>query len=388
VEPPRITPPVPVYCTASVLPVFVSVLVKLTAPVIAFALLSVIVASSALVVKLAVPPTFNAPVCVMFPVVATTASVPLSVEPPRITPPVPVYCTASVLPVFVSVLVKLTAPPIAFALLSVIVASSALVVKLAVPPTFNAPVCVMFPVVATTASVPLSVEPPRITPPVPVYCTASVLPVFVSVLVKLTAPPIAFALLSVIVASSALVVKLAVPPTFNAPVCVMFPVVATTASVPLSVEPPRITPPVPVYCTASVLPVFVSVLVKLTAPPIAFALLSVIVASSALVVKLAVPPTFNAPVCVMFPVVATTASVPLSVEPPRITPPVPVYCTASVLPVFVSVLVKLTAPVIAFALLSVIVASSALVVKLAVPPTFNAPVCVMFPVVATTASVP
>ena len=90
----------------------------------------------------------------------------------------------------------------------------------------------------------------------------------------------------------------------------------------------------------------------------------------------------------MFPVVAITSKVPVAVLPANTTAMLLVKSMSSWLPEFVSVLVKVTESVNAFAWVKVMSASSAEVVKLDAPPTFNTPVCVMFPVVAITSKVP
>ena len=74
----------------------------------------------------------------------------------------------------------------------------------------------------------------------------------------------------------------------------------------------------------------------------------------------------------MFPVVAITSSVPVSVLPPNTTAMLLVKSMSSASSALVSVLVKVTAPVNAFAWVKVMSASSAEVVNALVPVTVSA----------------
>src|SRR5580658_2865925 len=150
-----------------------------------------------------------------------------------------------------------------------------------------------------------------------------------------------------------------------APVSVMLPP-ALTVNVPLpTLLAPRLSAPLLVSET-----LFAPLLLRLTAPVKLFAWFSVIALAPAL--KLAAPDAAIAPVCVIAPP-ALTVNVPLpTLLAPRLSAPALVSET-----LLAPLLLRMTAPVKAFAWFSVIALAPA--VKSEVPGTVNTPVSVMAP---------
>src|SRR5580658_6124161 len=150
-----------------------------------------------------------------------------------------------------------------------------------------------------------------------------------------------------------------------APVSVMLPP-ALTVNVPLpTLLAPRLSAPLLVSET-----LFAPLLLRLTAPVKLFAWFNVIALAPAL--KLAAPDAAIAPVCVIAPP-ALTVNVPLpTLLAPRLSAPALVSET-----LLAPLLLRMTAPVKAFAWFSVIALAPA--VKSEVPGTVNTPVSVMAP---------
>lgn len=181
-------------------------------------------------------------------------------------------------------------------------------------------------------------------------------------LLKETAPVKTLFKVKVIAFAPAL--KLEAPGTVNIPVCVIGPVAVAVKLLP-TLDAANTKPMLFVTLTLLVTPE----LLKVTAPVNALACVKVIGFAPA--VKFAVPATVAAPVCVIAPEAITTKFLP-TVEVPK-TNALPLVIATS----FAPLLLKLTAPVNAFACVNVIGLAPAL--KLEVPATVNAPDCVMAP---------
>ena len=186
-------------------------LLKVTAPVNAFAWVKVMSASSAKVVNALVPVTVNAPPAwVMFPALAVTSR-----SPPTVLVPKSIAALFTTVASPVPFVVKTKSPVLCCRLPRLITPSLSSVVKITSPATTKFPLSVIpatLPLVAV--KVPSIVDAAKSKAVVPLSITTfPALPFVVTV----RDPVNAFAWFKVISASSAEVVKLDAPPTFNAP---------------------------------------------------------------------------------------------------------------------------------------------------------------------------
>lgn len=311
----------------------------------------------AVAAKVSVPPVaVSTPVCVILPPAVKVKFCP-TVDAPS-TKAMPFVTATALAPL----LLNITAP--VNALVCVKVIGFVPTVKLEVPATVKAPVCVSAPVAITIKFLPTEEVPS--TNALPLVTAASLAPVVLT----LTAP--VNALLDVNVIGFAPALKLEVPATVNTPVCVIAPV-AVAAKLP-TFEAANAKAVLLVILARLPTPL----LLKVTAP--VNTLLNVKVIAFAPAVKLDVPGTVKIPVCVIAPVALAVKFCPTDEVPNTKARPLLMET------LFAPELLRLTAPVNAFAWVNVIGLAPTL--KLDVPDTVNAPVCVSAPVAVTVRLLP
>ena len=179
-----------------------------TAPVKLFAAVARVTAAAVVVMEV-VPPTVNAPLWVIAPVVATPR-VPLTVDAPRIRALLSVSLTF--LPLVMPTVLKLLAD------VPKVISFAAPAARVVTPVTVNAPPCVIAPAVATPR-VPLTVDAPRIKASASARLT--LLP-----LVMPTAPKLLVEVVRVML-FAAPASRVVTPATVNLPLCVIAPAVIT-----------------------------------------------------------------------------------------------------------------------------------------------------------------
>src|SRR5271169_5573221 len=260
------------------------------------------------------------PLSVISPVIAVPASVPPTVDVPKFN------AAASMVAVPVPVVFSETAPlKVLAGVARLMFWLAAWVVKLPLPAVI-APLCVIPPVIAVPASVPPTVDVPKFN------AAASMVAVPVPVVFSETAPlKVLAGVARLMFWLAAWVVKLP-PPAVIVPLCVIPPVIAVPASVPPTVDLPKLN------AAASRVAAHEPEVFSETAPlKVLAGVARLMFWLAAWVVKLP-PPAVIVPLCVIPPVIAVPVSVPPTVDVPKFN------AAASMVAVPVPVVFSETAP--------------------------------------------